>query len=156
MIVEHSFVTTLEQDVAMQAMHDLLTPLGFASAPVPKDVFHLDWSRGASEPYKSSFVLKRPQRVRAEFDRGRMTIAASARTARNAEEKLFEPLMLALATAAEAHVGKGEPIESALVPVRAANEVLRRKDRRRMILIIILLALPVMLIVGAIVAAITM
>ena len=81
MVVEHIFVTTLESPEALSAASAFLQAGGFAA--VSESAFRLDggWTtlemqRGKKRGRPKS-VADCPQQVRLEWDRGRVTVAAS-------------------------------------------------------------------------------
>ena len=74
MLVEHSFVTTVEESEAIGVIGEFLTELGFSRVEVESD--RLLANRGAAKPNRGD-VSNLPQSVLVEIDRGRVTIAAS-------------------------------------------------------------------------------
>ena len=82
MIVEHTFITTLEGDDAIKRISDFLFQRGFTV--VPKSAFGLDaqtrtitLTRGRAKAAKAKSIDELPQEVRVEWDRGRVIVAAS-------------------------------------------------------------------------------
>jgi hypothetical protein len=84
MIVEHVFITTLEAPDALRLASQFLATRGFeaiaqgAFAMGPQGWNVLEMSRGKKNPGKAKSVVQFPQQVRLEWDRGRVTVAASA------------------------------------------------------------------------------
>src|SRR5438094_2401437 len=82
MVVEHVFVTTQEPAQAMRAAADLLYSHGFRfdrdsfSGP-PDAPTAMEALRGKTNAQRAYGITELPQRVRLEYDRGRMSIAAS-------------------------------------------------------------------------------
>lgn len=76
MIVEHTFVTTLDAERAFALASELLAPLRFRSEPADKPGAR-QWRRGARSARKSRGLSDMPSRVRMEFDRGRVVVAAA-------------------------------------------------------------------------------
>ena len=82
MLVEHTFVTTMEAAEAMQAASAFLQEFGFVAEA--ERAFQVDavWNaiemkRGSSKPRRNLPIRDWPQQVRLEWDRGRVEIAAS-------------------------------------------------------------------------------
>lgn len=80
MIVEHTFVTTLDDTEAFHATDQLLVPLGFAPVPAARapdapPAPCREWLRGVANPRKAKRPTQFPQRLRLDFDRGRVTLA---------------------------------------------------------------------------------
>jgi hypothetical protein len=154
MVVEHSFITTLEEPAAMAIAAAALGELGFQEEPT-------GGAAGAGG-YSQEFLLRGikggrtaaawPQRLIIDFDRGRVTLATSATPpARRpfqlgrrgtAQLPLVEQRLLLTVRSVEAILA-GEPMES----VRAQWETLRgnwrmadarARRRRRVVLVIVL------------------
>ena len=90
MLVEHTFVTTMDAAEALAAVSDLLRARGFApddppgraaagAGPVPPSASPnmLELRRGKKNPARAKSALELPQHVRVEWDRGRVVVAAS-------------------------------------------------------------------------------
>lgn len=82
MIVEHEFVTTQGQETALAAAAAFLGAGGFmrehgASASDQTQSPMLDLRRGKKNAARARSVSELPQRLILQFDRGRITIAAS-------------------------------------------------------------------------------
>ena len=84
MVIEHEFVTTLEGSSAMQLCRAFLTAHGFREgmdtpAIVADDhgMLTLSLRRGLENAAAAKSVSELPQRIIVQFDRGRITIAAS-------------------------------------------------------------------------------
>src|SRR3954453_1751804 len=82
MVVEHTFVTTMLAPEALTAASGLLASRGFVA--IGDRAFALDggWNclemtRGKKNAARSKTILDLPQQVRIEFDRGRISMAAS-------------------------------------------------------------------------------
>jgi hypothetical protein len=82
MVVEHTFITTLEAADAIGAAGNLLrsrrfTALPQSASPVPPPWNVLEMRRGRDVPDRAKSILELPQFVRIEWDRGRVVVAAS-------------------------------------------------------------------------------
>ena len=90
MVVEHVFVTTYEPTDAMRIASYFLSRRGFE--PVTQAAFQLGqpgWTvlemrRGRSSPTRAKSAVEVPQQMRLEYDRGRVTVAASGLSAKEA------------------------------------------------------------------------
>ena len=81
MIAEHIFVTTLKPAEAFDLSSQFLGHFGFA-AEAPASVLDpkqqsICFSRGAKRPRRNDSMNKWKQRVMLQYDRGRVTVAAS-------------------------------------------------------------------------------
>jgi hypothetical protein len=108
MIVEHAFITTKEEAEVEATARDLLSMLGFSPAVTPEGTAdRLEFSRGRRHARQAIYNLERqPQRVRIEFDRGKVTVAASIEP-HGKPHDLHRELLLTLATFIEARVAAG-------------------------------------------------
>ena len=86
MVIEHTFITTMEAADALRAASEFLTARGFSvnreSAFAVGGGGGGQWdtlevTRGVKSAARAKSVAELPQRVRLEFDRGRVTIAAA-------------------------------------------------------------------------------
>ena len=82
MVIEHQFVTTMDAPEAMRTASEFLTSRGFAvkgqnAFAVGGGWTTLEVSRGRKNAARAKSVAELPQRVRLDFDRGRMTVAAA-------------------------------------------------------------------------------
>ncbi len=83
MVIEHSFVTTMDGPQAMRAAEAFLGERGFATAHAPAfpvgdaTAESLEMRRGKNNPSRAKSVSELPQAIRVDFDRGRVTVAAS-------------------------------------------------------------------------------
>ncbi len=75
MIVEHTFVTTLDAAGALGAATDTLCALGFADDPASSDSM-ATYRRGKKKAGRARRLRDLPQQVIVEYDRGRVTLAA--------------------------------------------------------------------------------
>src|SRR6266550_777518 len=91
MLVEHAFITTLEASDALQLASRFLNARGFeavaqnAFALGPGGWNVLEMTRGKRKAQRAKSVVDLPQQVRLEWDRGRVTVAASALSAMEAQ-----------------------------------------------------------------------
>ena len=174
MIVEHVFITTLEAPDALRLASEFLMAGGFivqrdtafsVDAPWTK----LDVVRGVANAARAKSIDQLPQRLVLEWDRGRVTVAASIewvppgafRWGTNREPPAHSPkvrthveLMHALVGGLEALLGRRVPPEEARrawaeVETRLREESRRQGRRRNVILwsvlggILLLLALVI-------------
>jgi hypothetical protein len=83
MVVEHTFITTIEGHDALRMAWELLVSRGFAPLPPPEAAQRphsanaVELRRGRENPDRAKSVVELPQFVRVEWDRGRVTVAAS-------------------------------------------------------------------------------
>jgi hypothetical protein len=81
MVVEHTFITTMEAPEALRAASEFLQASGFVAKA--DGAFQIDGSWPALEMSRGSVKLTRsgirdwPQQVRVEWDRGKVEVAAS-------------------------------------------------------------------------------
>src|SRR5258706_11125966 len=82
MVVEHTFVTTMQDREALAAATGLLNSRGFTA--VGEQAFSMDgtWNnvelrRGKAKAARSKSILDLPLNVRIEYDRGRISVAAA-------------------------------------------------------------------------------
>jgi hypothetical protein len=84
MVVEHAFITTLEAPDALRAASQFLAARGFEAANQgafalgPDGWNSLEMTRGKKSANRAKSVVELPQRIRVEWDRGRVSVAASA------------------------------------------------------------------------------
>ena len=82
MVVEHTFVTTLEAPEAMRAVGTMLAELGFVAEVQNAFAMETAWNaielrRGAAKSRRGRGLLQWPQQVRVEWDRGRVEVAVA-------------------------------------------------------------------------------
>ena len=111
MLVEHTFVTTLDGLVAMDRAKTLLSALGYRSSDEGQSD-ELQFMRGQTRVSASTHFSKLPQRVHVSFDRGRINVAASIREHRKVHQ-LHRNLMLAVVSGLEATMKREESAEMA-------------------------------------------
>ena len=140
MIVEHTFVTTLERDDALLLADGLFGEMGFGPPPGARGPG--EWAAGKDGGQRLTRVRRM---VRMEFDRGRVMLAASAVTSNKIQEEFYKTYLLALASAAESHVSRGVPAEVAAKPVRAVMEAMAKKERRAWVILSVVLGVLVVL-----------
>jgi hypothetical protein len=145
MVVEHIFITTLERDDALVLADAFFKDLGFESDT--SDDGAPEWSAGSDRP-KSLPEFKRI--VQVGFDRGRITLGASAPKVDKPNEKIFAPYMLALASSLEAHISLGQPVEEAAAPVRAAMKAIEKRERHARLARYIILGVVLLFVAGII------
>jgi hypothetical protein len=158
-------VTTLEAHDAMNAAMQFLSRHGFMNEQrqgfvVGQEQWNvLDMRRGASNARKAKSVKDLPQRVHLEYDRGRITVAASiepsaawggrssfSTTASDGNPRkmhIHQSLLMNLVTGLEAVLVKSQPVEEAsqglLFTERHALEEARYRSRRNWIVLGVIL-----------------
>ena len=141
MLVEHVFVTTKEAPEALSAALGFLQRLGFAVQS--RTQTGLEVQRGLGKPARAKRISDLPQRARLEFDRGRVTLAASVREHRKAE-RLHAEMLTALAEGLELLLAQGRPEEEAClrwdqVDAEIVARAARQRRRRRIAIVFLLL-----------------
>lgn len=163
MVVEHSFVTTLPESAAFERACSFLQARGFTpiqSPVVSPSTAPLEFRRGKTNPARARSVSELPQTVRVEFDRGRVSIAASITpsahwggssftqnelTTKQADitnpkrMKLHTDMLMGVVLGLEALIGRGVSEESAaqlwLVAERQIALAAHRRKRRNAIVL---------------------
>jgi hypothetical protein len=151
MVVEHTFITTLEATDAIDAAGNLLRSRGFtalprSASPVPPPWNVLEMRRGRGVPDRAKSILELPQFVRMEWDRGRVVVAASItpyvtmgrqrvpgamRSCRiDARQPDQEHLLVALVGALETLLAHGRPADESVTALAAIENHLHDKARR--------------------------
>jgi len=144
MVIEHTFITTLEPKKVFEQIHSLLHSTGFLIGTGSLDQLNtgkasMEMTRGLG---RNADPKRCYQRVQVEFDRGRVTVAASIMPAQrgsfglvassyNAIEpkptsvwgKPYADLMIALAQALENLLAKGQS------PAEATQNWLQLEDQ---------------------------
>lgn len=78
MVIEHTFVTTLDAPDALQTASAFLRERGFSPAENDSGTgARLEMSRGKTNPARARSVAELPQSIRLDFDRGRIALAAA-------------------------------------------------------------------------------
>ena len=96
MVVEHTFITTVEGHDALRMAWELLVSRGFGPLPAAEAAQRppvhnaVELRRGRENPDRAKSVVELPQFVRVEWDRGRVTVAASI-TPRTAWGRQYAP-----------------------------------------------------------------
>jgi hypothetical protein len=95
MVVEHAFITTLEAPDALRLASQFLSSRGFeataqgAFAMGAEGWNVLEMTRGKKRAQRAKSVVEYPQQVRLEWDRGRVTVAASAFSPQEAQARTW-------------------------------------------------------------------
>ena len=155
MLAEHSFITTAEAEPALRAADELLCALGFVREPGPAERVY-EYRRGLARAARAKKVSDLPQRVRLEYDRGRVTLAAAVEEQRKGGD-LHRARLLALADVVEAVVGRGRSLPEARLPWDAVDERIEAQaaaQRRRVRVLIVVLLVIVFGLIGLIVWAV--
>lgn len=131
MLVEHTFVTTLELDETFTAARGFLENLGFEITPGDQEPSSLEMRRGRFKGGNWGRVSESAQFVRLDFDRGRVTVAASVHERRKAN-RAYTALLSALTRALERVLVEFAPTSEARAEWDEADrEVEHRAARRR-------------------------
>ena len=178
MVIEHSFVTTLPSREALTAASEMLSRAGFvAETQGAFRIGETDWTslqmkRGRSSITRAKDPTECPQRIRLDWDRGRITIAASIepRSSRRSfyyggvggmvvasdsrvgrATRDYSDLMILITTSLEALLVQRITPESASQSWYAFQEELKekaRKSRRRGLIVVgVLFSLVILIIV---------
>ena len=75
MVIEHTFISTLPAEEIMQRAKAYLAARGFARLPSDGKTHVLEMERGARRAAKATSIADLPQRVRVDYDRGRVSVA---------------------------------------------------------------------------------
>jgi hypothetical protein len=150
MVVEHSFVTTLDAPQALQAASAFLAQRGFVSAntsafPMTDPTWtSLKMTRGKTTRRARS-ISELPQSLRLDFDRGRVTLALSITPSAawgagsfysepkptSKRLRLHRELLAAIATALESLLAHRAPAPQAAAPWDTVEAEVARVARRR-------------------------
>lgn len=168
MVIEHTFVTTLEADQTMQAALQFLSMRGFVrpaltAFPVGKTWDTLEMRRGKTKAARAKNIADLPQVAHVQWDRGRVTVAMSIEpsytwggqqafgfqagtTAGSPKKmKLHVRMLSAIATGLEQVLAHQADPMIAVQPWVSADEeaaaLARRRTRRNWIIFAIVLAL---------------
>lgn len=128
-MLEHTFITTADAAVALSGARKLLSELGFKERPCSGDA--VEFYRGKASSRRAARADELPQNIRLEYDRGRISFAASIQCHRK-PQPLHRSMLLSLAETAEAHLSKNRPMSEARAPWDAvAREIEANVARRR-------------------------
>ncbi len=151
MLVEHSFVTTLESGEALDRIQEVIVELDFRIER--RTDSHLTARRGLKSPARARSLRDLPQGLQADFDRGRIDMAISVEVRRKALD-LYRDMLLGVAKALEARVTGGLTAEKAVEALRGLHrrldrEAFRRQIRRRIVVLAVALAVAGAMVVAA-------
>ena len=167
MVIEHTFVTTLDAAETTQRARELLTSRGFrprssTGGAETGSGSHLEFYRGTTAAKSAKSVSELPQVVRMDLDRGRVTVAISIEASatwggasgwggpseRPQKMTLHTRLLTAIANALEAVLARGLEAPEATAEwdkverdVTIAAEDVARAGRRRLIALLVVLGL---------------
>jgi hypothetical protein len=99
-LVEHTFVTTLDKDETFRAAELFLEDLGFVRQDTEGEG-GLAFRGGKSHPGYARTLRDHPRRLHIEFDRGRVSVAASIQLEGNRRKPLATDLLFAVANRLE-------------------------------------------------------
>ena len=149
MLVEHSFVTTLEAVDALSRIQQLVEGLGFTVEEC--DEHQLSARRGERTAARAKSLEELPQHLKIGFDRGRIDLAISLEVRRRALD-LHRDLLLGIARALESSVVSGLKTEQAVELLVELQRELGHQATRRKIRSWILAVGLFLLAIGALVA----
>lgn len=176
MVIEHVFVTTLDAPDALRLASEFLTANGFAVQG--QGGFQLGgWTslevaRGKANAGRARNIEELPQRVKVEWDRGRVTVAAyiqafagrqsfqigtgSELPPDSPKARLHAHLMMAIAQGLEILLAHRRPAEEAIGPwqavaaeIQADAAARKRKGRLGLIVLFVVIGLLVLLAIYA-------
>lgn len=127
MVVEHSFVTVLDRERALERAAVFLDAIGFQ--PQQREQAWLSMRRGKRSPHPRDLATL-PQSVRLEFDRGRVTVAAGIMEFRKVNQH-HRDLMLSIVGGLEMLLAVDRSPAEARVSFDEASERITVDDRRR-------------------------
>lgn len=128
MLVEHAFVTTLEAGPALEEATMLFKSLGFEMEEQSDRL--LVARKGVKNAARAKSAAELPQRIRLEFDRGRIQLAATIEEHRKVGD-LHRDLLLAMVNLLESRLAKRTPLAEAMAPWQALVEKSARAAARR-------------------------
>ena len=160
MVVEHTFVTTLEAPDALRSVSSMLHDLGFVADAQNAFTVEQSWNavelrRGNAKSRRGKGILQWPQQVRVEWDRGRVDVAVAVhppprgRLDSNVtkiskkQNALVEQWLMALAQSIELLLAQQLPPSQAQANLvlleQDLNEQARRSKRTSMIVLTLVL-----------------
>ncbi len=155
MLVEHSFVTTLEAQAALSQADAFLRSLGFRINSVGAE--RIDAERGRKKP-NTRKVSRLPQTITLVYDRGRVTAAAGITPFKNREFPIHAALMTALVRSLERLLVEGQPAGEAAAEWFAvdasAGKVWTTGDKIALGILLSLVGILVSIIIVSILAAV--
>jgi hypothetical protein len=175
-VIEHVFVTTLEAPDALRLASEFLTSGGFLVQGQPGFQLggwtSLEVARGKSNAARARSIEDLPQRVKVEWDRGRVTVAAYIQAyqraflsvgsgvelpAHSPKVRLHAQLMTAIAQGLELLLAYQRPPYEARQPWAGVSMLIaadtRRRRRNTLITVVVLIAIFALLIGLAVFAA---
>jgi hypothetical protein len=127
MIVEHTFVTVQPREAVFGAAEELLARLAFRRSTEPGA--GRAWCRGHDAANRAHYLNDLPQRVRMDFDRGHVAVAAAVDMG-NRRHELPQQLMVALTLALERALALAQPMTQAREDVDRIHARILKRDRR--------------------------
>jgi hypothetical protein len=143
MMVEHTFVTTSTAPAALSAASELLAALRFEPTG-PLGETSREWRRGRPTAARARGLSDLPQRIRIDFDRGRVSVAGSLEVRHQRQLRAGEPLV-AITVALENLLARGQPFQTSVADAAAKQAKIARIDRRHQIILWTCLGTPVVL-----------
>jgi hypothetical protein len=140
MVVENTFVTTLEAQDALDRVHRLLEEHGFES--VQQTGFNVDanqvstfleMTRGRKNAKVNTCAVDCPQRLCLEWNRGRVTLANSIHTARKPKQT-HRDLGMLLSRTIQLSLVQADQAEESDLELKELEASIRRKHRRGVII----------------------
>ena len=157
MLVEHTFVTTAEDQDTLKAAADYLTFLGYRIRSQAAD--SVEAVRGKPTP-NTRKVSKMPQTVALTCDRGRVTVVASIVPFKGKELPVYAGLLTALAVGLEQFLARGVQAQEASAQWRQrdaeAGKVWTTAEKGCLITLVIIMGLCILLAILAVIMSSTL
>jgi hypothetical protein len=146
MLVEHTFITTRPASDALDAAGALLAGLQFfvENPHEPTANASRQWRRGKLLARRATYLADLPQRVRIDFDRGRVSVAGFVEL-RHQRQHAARDVMVAITVALEQLLAQQKPVETASAQALALQARVSRIDRTRRIILWSAVGAPVLL-----------
>ncbi len=154
MLVEHSFITTIDQADALNKASMMLVELGF-TPEMQSDARIVSFRRGALNARQTKKMHQSPQRVMVEFDRGRISFAATMEEVPQFRKhrRVLESCLVALATLLEKCLA-GCVLGEVRGEWDAIHVEMARQDKSRRRLIIVVWSIIAVILIGVITLAV--
>lgn len=157
MILEHTFVTTLDDERVIRQVDELFTAMRFVREP--GEPLHRQYHNGRSNARKARKIPDLPIRVWVSCDRGRISLAASIEESPRfrKQKNLLRDELFAIAEACEQLLKEAATTDSALTRWSELDQRFeqldRKRKRRERMLLIGMLAFVFIVIAGLIILA---
>jgi hypothetical protein len=149
-VLEHTFITTSDAPRVIEDASLFLQDLGFVVEVMSEAT--LKARRGCEKPSKAKKVSELPQVVRIDFDRGRVSLAASIQELRKVGD-LHRMLLQVIARSLESLLARGMTPDEARVQWDAVDQqieedaaAVRRRSRILLFVLLLCILIPVALV----------